>query len=215
MTTDAQCKQETTRSQETADDIRKSLSRRALEYSRFGHESACQDWRDLETKLRGLAGISGIFIGGIAALAGNNRIGELARSPLIAVVVVLAILALALGIVFALRGLRVRNLEVPRPAREWTAKATMQYAVSEESIRTVNATKAEQDARAESCLLIGACLGAIVLIVVAGGPLWAEHHVSSPGACRTRNLRFPCTDCGSPESSAGWRDLSRAWASAE
>ena len=58
MTTDAQCKQETTGSQETADDIRKSLSRRALEYSRFGHESACQDWRDLETKLRGLAGIS-------------------------------------------------------------------------------------------------------------------------------------------------------------
>ena len=31
MTTDAQCKQETTGSQETADDIRKSLSRRALE----------------------------------------------------------------------------------------------------------------------------------------------------------------------------------------
>lgn len=240
MTTDAQCKQETTGSQETADDIRKSLSRRALEYSRFGHESACQDWRDLKTKLRGLAGISGIFIGGIAALAGNNRIGELARSPLIAVVVVLAILALALGIVFALRGLRVRDLEVPRPAREfledavaigrdsnddvaclrarareWTAKATMQYAVSEESIRTVNATKAEQVARAETCLLIGACLGAIVLIVVAGGPLWAEHHVSSPGACRIRNLRSPRTDCGSPESSAGWRDLSRAWASAE
>jgi hypothetical protein len=56
MTTDAQCKQETTRSQETADDIRKSLSRRALEYSRFGHESACQDWRDLETKLRAASG---------------------------------------------------------------------------------------------------------------------------------------------------------------
>jgi hypothetical protein len=154
--------------------------------------------------------------------------------------VVLAILALALGIVFALRGLRVRDLEVPRPAREfledavaigrdsnddvaclrarareWTAKATMQYAVSEESIRTVNATKAEQVARAETCLLIGACLGAIVLIVVAGGPLWAEHHVSSPGVCRTRNLRSPRTDCGSPETSAGWRDLSRAWASAE
>jgi hypothetical protein len=80
---------------ETTSDIRKSLSRRALEYARYGYESSCQDWRDLETKLRGLAGISGIFIGGIAALAGNHRIGELARIPLLALCVALASVSLA------------------------------------------------------------------------------------------------------------------------
>lgn len=234
MTTEAQIGHETT------NDIRKSLSRRALEYARYGYESSCQDWRDLETKLRGLAGISGIFIGGIAALAGNHRIGELAHIPLLALIVVLAIIALALGIVFALCGLRIRDHEVPRPAREfledaivmsgdpaddlpclrararaWTAKATMQYAVSEESIRRVNDSKAEHVSRAETCLLIGACLGAVVLVAVAGGPLLADPHPSGQATCVTSHLDSTRTDRGSHASPRVRDDVSRAHASSE
>lgn len=234
MTTEAQI------GQETPNDIRKSLSCRALECARYGYESACRDRRDLEAKLRGLAGISGISIGGIAALAGNHRIGALARILLFALVVVLAIIALALGVVFTLRGLRIRDHEVPPPAREfledaivmsgdpaddlpclrarareWTAKATMQYAVSEESIRRVNDSKAEQVSRAETCLLIGACLGAVVLVAVAGGPLLADPHSSGQATCVTSHLDSTRTNHRSHASPRIRHDVSRAHASSE
>lgn len=180
---------------EPADEIRKSLSRRSLEYARFGYESACQDWRDLEAKLRGLAGISGIFIGGIAALAGRTGLGWPDAARFAMFITIGAIIALACAVVFALRGLSVRDYELPRPsrqiledairiiddgcsaadcvrlrARDWTARAAREYANSEATLSAVNVSKVGDVRRAQGALLIGSILGTAALLFAILGP---------------------------------------------
>lgn len=180
---------------EPADEIRKSLSRRSLEYARFGYDSACQDWRDLEAKLRGLAGISGIFIGGIAALAGRAGLGWPDAARFTTLITIGAIIALACAVIFALRGLSVRDYELPRPsrqiledairiiddgcseadcvrlrARDWTARAAREYANSEATLGAVNVSKVGDVRRAQGALLIGSILGTAALLFAILGP---------------------------------------------
>jgi hypothetical protein len=171
--------------QQVPDEIHKSLAHLILDYGRLEFADACATWRDIERKAQGIVAVSGVFIGGTAALM--PRI--LTHGCVMMAGLALVIAALIGATVFSVLGLRVsqytaltESSEVRQRAqqvlratdgqavkvaiREFVNELAKDISETSAGIDSVNQRKAAWVLAGQVCLAVGVVLGGVVMIAM-------------------------------------------------